>query len=448
MSAPPQAIPPQVVQLACPNCRTPIRAQVFTVVDVGVTPELKNYLLAGQLNTVACQNCGYVSMLAAPLVYNDPAKQLFLVHFPQQLNAKPDEQERFIGDATSALMRSVPADVPKGYLLAPRRFLTMNSLIEAVLEADGITKEMIEAQRKRVDLIGQLADAYVENEEQLPALVEEHRAELDQEFFATLSAFAAASAQSQDDDSGRILVELRDKLVELTGFTGQLEGEFADDEQDPSVDEVLTRLLEVSDEELEPAVTDMRPLIDYGFFEAWTDQIDAAAARGDTARAEWLTERRARILATVEELDRSARELFEAGATLLKQVLAAPDAEAELRANHERIDEAFLLVIEANMAAAERGGNSDIVARLEEIRSLAIRVAEESLSPEERLINRLLQAESQPAASTLLRQNPDLVNTDFVKRLNTLATEFEQQGRQEPADRLRQLAREAGVMLF
>ena len=54
-----------------------MRAQVFTVIDVGVQPELKNYLLAGQLNVAICPNCGTPAMIAAPLIYHDPAKQLF-----------------------------------------------------------------------------------------------------------------------------------------------------------------------------------------------------------------------------------------------------------------------------------------------------------------------------------------------------------------------------------
>src|SRR5437763_16538021 len=115
------ATPPQVVQLTCPNCRTPFRAQIFTLVDVGRQPELKDYLLSGHLNLAICPNCGLPTPLGAPLVYHDPAKQLFLVHFPQQLNARPEEQERFIGDATSFLMRDLPQDAPRGYLLAPRR---------------------------------------------------------------------------------------------------------------------------------------------------------------------------------------------------------------------------------------------------------------------------------------------------------------------------------------
>src|SRR5512145_176775 len=162
---------PQVIQVNCPNCRTPLRVQLVTFVDVGLQPELKNYLLAGQLNRVDCSSCGTPAMISAPLIYHDPAKQLLLIHFPQQLNAGPEEQERFIGEATSLIMRSLPQDAPRGYLLAPRRFLTISSLVEAVLEGDGISREMIEAQRTWMELISKLMEAHEQGEEQLAKVV-------------------------------------------------------------------------------------------------------------------------------------------------------------------------------------------------------------------------------------------------------------------------------------
>src|SRR5579859_5232208 len=240
----------QVVQLNCPQCRTLLRTQLIRLIDVGRQPELKNYLLSGQLNTVVCPNCGTPSMIGTPLIYHDAAKQLFLVMFPQQISAPPEEQERFIGEATSLLMRSLPPDQPKGYLLAPRRFLTLNSLVDAILEADGVSREMVELQRKRVELISQLAEAYEQDEKQLQALVEQHRAELDYEFFATLTAFAEASAQSGRDGSDQFLLQLRDSLAALVGMT--LEGE--EEAPEIAMDEVLNRLISASEEQLDQTI--------------------------------------------------------------------------------------------------------------------------------------------------------------------------------------------------
>jgi hypothetical protein len=440
------ATPPQVVQLNCPNCRSPVRAQIVTLVDVAGQPELKARLLAGQLNLSVCGTCGMPIQLAAPLVYHDAAKQLCLVHFPQQLNARPEEQERFIGDATTAILRMLPPSAPRGYLLAPRRFLTLTSLVDAVLEADGISREVIEAQRARVTLISQLAEAAEQGDEALAAAVAPVRDQLDYEFFATLTAFAEASAQSGRPDSAEMLAVLRDQLAELVGFTGE-PGEDEEHELDLNLDQVIDRLTTAGEDELEVVIGELRPAIDYTFFERLTERIEAAAAAGDPA-AEQLTDRRALILATVERMDRQAQELFEAGATVLNEVLDAADPLDVLRANGSKLDEAFMLVLETNVAAAQRAGRHEVVERLLNIRELATQVIEESLTPEERFINQLLQAETPQDATRLLRQNIALITPPFVKRLNELAEDMEKGGRQPLADRLRQLAREAGAMLF
>jgi hypothetical protein len=439
------AAPPQVVQLTCPNCRSPMQAQVFTLVDAARQPELKARLLSGQLNAGVCGNCGYPVMIAAPLIYHDAAKQLALVHFPQQLNARPEEQERFIGEATSLLLRTLPPDAPRGYLLAPRRFLTLNTLIDTVLEADGISREVIAAQRARVELISQLAEAYDQGEEALATVVADVKDKLDYEFFTTLTAFAEASAQTGQAESAEMLAGLRDKLLELTGFEA---GEEGLGEEEWETAEVVRRLVDAPEDELEAVIGELRPAIDYSFFEELAARIDEAGQAGDTALAESLAARRTLILETVERMDKEAQALFEAGAALLTEVMQAEDAREALKVRANDLNEAFFLVLETNVGAAERAGRTDLVERMREIGQIAAEVIEESLTPEERLINQLLQAEADADATRLLRQNLQLVNTPFVKRLNELADDMEKGGRKPLADRLRQLGREAGAMLF
>ena len=443
------SVPPQVIQLNCPNCSAPVRAQLFTIVDAGAQPELKARLLTGQLNMAICPNCGNPIMLGAPLIYHDHDKQLCLVYFPQQLNARPEEQERFIGDATTMLMRTLPAEAPRGYLLAPKRFLTLNTLIDTVLEADGVSREMIDAQRRRVELISLLAEAAEQDDESLAALVEQHRAELNDEFIATLAAFVQASAQAGREESVVMLQSLLERLVDLLGIDlGDYNGDAAEDsDDDAALDEALTRLITSDDAELDQAIADLRPMIDYSFFAALTARIDAAEQAGDIPAAEQLTSRRARIVATVERMDREAQEMFEAGAKLLSEALEATDPREALSARHDQINDALLMVIDANINSANRAGRQDIVARLEAIRTMAIEIVEESLTPEERFINELLQAETPQAATRLLRQNPAQITAAFVKRLNEMADDLAASN-QPLSERVRQLGREAGAMLF
>ncbi|NJN19596.1 MAG: hypothetical protein HC822_26830 [Oscillochloris sp.] len=434
-------VAPQPVQLQCPSCGTQFRTGIYTLLDVTEQPELKAALLSGQLNVAVCPNCRSASMIGAPLIYHDATKQLCLVYFPQELNARPDEQERFVGEATGFLLRSLPAETPRGYLLNPRRFLTLPSLLDAILEADGVSREMLDAQRRRVDIIGDLANALADDAD-FSTVVERHRDDLNPEFFATLNAFIEATPPAQAD-SRQLLEQLRDRLADE--FDVGEEPEAADDAE---IAAAIARLQAVADAELEEAVAEARPLIDYGFFQAWTDQIEAAEQAGNTAEATSLSERRARILAIVEDLDQQAQAIFEAGSALLQEVIGADDPAAALRAQPDRVDEALMMVISANIGAAQRAGQSALAERLDLLAQTAMEIIQERLSPEDRFINDLLIAETPQESTKLLRKNVAKITPDLVKRLNELADQESKRGDPEVVTRLRQLAREAGAMLF
>lgn len=435
-------VAPQPVQLTCPNCGTSFRTAVYTLVDVTDQPELKAALLSGQLNVAVCPNCRTASMLSAPLVYHDANKQLCFVFFPQELSAPPQEQERFVGEATSFIIRSLPAEAPRAYLLNPRRFLTLPSMLDAILEADGISREMLDAQRRQVEVISALAGA-MESEEAFNAAVAEHKADLTPELFATLNAFVQ-SAPPGRDGSRELLEQLQQRLADL------IEGVEADEAEAESAEQqaAIARLRDVPDDELELAVAELRAVIDYGFFAAWTEQIEAAEAAGDTATATALTERRTRIVGIVEEIDRQAQELFTAANDLLRSVMNAPDPHAALREHADQVDETFMMILSANAGAAQRAGQTEIVQLLESLGDTAVTIIQDRMTPEERFINELLLAESPADATRMLRKNVAKITPDLVRRLNELADQEEKLANKPIADRLRQLARESGAMLF
>lgn len=439
-------VAPQTVQITCPNCRNPFRTQIYSLIDVQEQPILKQALLAGQLNVAVCPRCGAGSMLGAPIVYHDAEKQLCLVYFPQELNAPPQEQERFIGDATGLLIRSLPPNAPKGYLLNPRRFISLNTLIEAIFEADGVSKEMLEAQRKRVDLIAALAEAMDGGDEQLAQVVQQRRGELNEEFFTTLLAFAQANAQQGQAQGAQMLLELRAKVAELAGFDlDDAEGGEGEEDYEAAQDEAVERLMAAEDAEVEGLVAELRPVIDYGFFQLWTARIETVARGGDAAEAQRLTERRARIVELVEQMDQQAQAMFESGTAVLRAVLDAPDIEAALREQGDKLDEGFLMVVGVNAEAAEHGGNSELAERLRAIGAAAATVIEERMTPEDRFIRQLVSQETPQESTKLLRRSVAQITPALVKRINELA---DQEAGSPAGDRLRQLGREAGAMLF
>ena len=159
---------------------------VENIVDAERQPELKVSLLQGTLNAFKCPKCGNAGVLATPLLYHDGSKQLFLALTPANMNAKAADSQKMIGSMTNMLMNSLPPEKRKAYLFQPKMFLTMESMVQAILEADGITKEMIEAQKAKANLFEDLLEQ-VDNDEQFKQLVTKNEALIDEEFFDMLT---------------------------------------------------------------------------------------------------------------------------------------------------------------------------------------------------------------------------------------------------------------------
>lgn len=217
---------------------------------------------------------------------------------------------------------------------------------------------------------------------------------------------------------------------------------------DAELDQAIDRLIAASDAELEPVVADLRAMIDYGFYQRWNARIEAAEAAGQPEQAALLEARRARLLTVVEELDRQAQAMFESGSKLLDELFATPDPLAALREHADRVDEAFMMVLSANAAAAQRADRTDLVELFGQLAEAALGVIQERMTPEDRFINELLAAETPQQATRMLRTSVAKITPDLVKRLNELATQEEQHANKPTADRLRQLARECAAMLF
>ena len=144
------------IQTICPRCRQPIVADVQILFDMNTDPTAKQKLLSHGTNTARCQACGYEGMVSTPVVYHDPDKELLLTYFPTALGLPINEQEKQIGPLINQVVNALPNEKRKGYLFQPSTMFTYQTLIDKVLEADGITKEMIDAQQKRISLIQRL----------------------------------------------------------------------------------------------------------------------------------------------------------------------------------------------------------------------------------------------------------------------------------------------------
>ena len=109
--------------------------------------------------------------------------------------------------------RSLSEDDPKGYLLQPQMALTMQGLVDQVLEADGITKEMVDAERRKIELVNELSQA---DKETQASLLAENEELIDATFFEVLTAIAQSAGQGGDSRASLRLFNLRKQLLETT----------------------------------------------------------------------------------------------------------------------------------------------------------------------------------------------------------------------------------------
>lgn len=153
-------------QTSCPTCRQPVAVEIQQVFDLGKDPLAKQKILSNTSNFLHCPSCGYQGMLAVPIIYHDPDKDLLLTFFPSDLNTPVNEQEKQIGPLINRIINEIPQEKRKAYLLQPQNMFTFQTLIEKILEADGITKEMIVDQQKRIDLLDKLIKTPKENRQE------------------------------------------------------------------------------------------------------------------------------------------------------------------------------------------------------------------------------------------------------------------------------------------
>ncbi len=422
-------IPTLPIQVTCPQCGAQYAAQIRAIVDVGQEPALKAQVLRGRLNAVACPSCKTPGVVSAPLLYHDPSHELLLIYVPTELNLPLPDREKLTGNLVNTLMASVPQEQRKGYFLNPRAVLTLRSLHEEILQADGITREMMDRQRAQAQLVDSLLSVR-DDETKLQELVDANRDKVDYSFFLTVTGAAEASAASGNAKAAEDLLDLRERLLAIVNITlpEPLPPE-------TSHDELIDRLLAAADKDLRwGIVVYNRPLLTYGFFQSLTDRIGRVA----DSEADRLRSLRSDLLEMTEQLDKEARAVRESKLRLLQEVMESPDAVSALNERKEHIDGLFMAMLAATMQSAEEHGEKEEAQLLKSIYEAALALLQEDLPPGLRLVNQLLTADHPDGTGQLLNQSRDSLTPEFLELLQQLAADLSEQ-RPEVAKRLREL---------
>jgi hypothetical protein len=436
-------MPPLKTQVSCPNCRAPVVATIEQLFDVAQDPSAKNRFLSGRFNLINCPNCRYQGQVATPVLYHDAEKELFLSFVPMELGLPQMEQEKIIGKLMNEVINKLPPEKRKGYLLNPKPALTLQGLMDRVLEGEGVTREMLDAQKAKAQLIQQLLTT---PEGQLAALAKEKDAELDYTFFQLLTASAEAQAAGGNQAGAERLVALRQKLLDLSSFGAQSkqrtqayeaairELQALGDKLTP--DKLFELIVNTADEDKIAAYASFaRPMLDYAFFEALTRRIDKA---GD-ADKERLTKTRDLLLQLTQEMDAAAKAQMEDAANTLRALLEAPDLDQAIRDSAGRIDDTFMAVLNMNLEAAQKAGRPDILQRLEIVSEAIMRLMQESAPPEIRFINELLQMSSDEQAEAVIRSGSTTINQQLIDAMTYIVESLRQNNQPQLAERLEKL---------
>lgn len=418
----------------CPNCRQPIVIDLTRLFDLNTDPQAKEKLLSGAANFFQCPNCQHQGIYPTPIVYHDPEKELLLTYFPPELNTPINEQEKTIGPLIKKAMDDLPAEKRKGYLFKPQTMLSQQKLFETILEADGITPEMLKAQQEKLNLLQRLAAA---PETELNRLIVENDEKIDEELFILLSRLAQASAATGDQEAVMALAALQNALLEQSTVGKATAHEAA--ETKAAMEELqelgkagITRenLLDllIKNAENEIRVTTIASMarggLDYTFFQNLTEKIDQAAG-AEKSKLEGLRER---LLVIVDTIDKAVQAQTEEAQTLLEELLAAENIEEATQKALPRVNPMFTEVI--NHAATKAQEEND-TAKLTKLAGIvAVLRAASSSGAIIKIIETLLQEENEAKRQEILEQAGDAINEEFSQTLTSLIGQVEKQGQQ------------------
>jgi len=436
------------IQTSCPRCRQPVIADVTQLFDMNQDSTVKQKLLSGAFNLIQCPSCGYNGSLNSPIVYHDPEKKLLLTFFPPELGLPANEQEKLIGPLIKQVTDRLPAERRKAYLFTPKMMLTMQGLIETVLEADGISREMIQEQQRQINLLQQLMTT---PEEKRLEIVKAEESLINEQFFLILNRLIDASLANGDETSAKQLAELQQSLFQISETGKRIQSQARETEQvvkllQDASKEVLTRekLLDLitqsgSDAQLSTYVSLARNGMDYQFFQLLSQKIDTA----DQSEKQKLVELREKLLDMTHEMDEEINKRVASTRQLLDTILSSDDIEQATSQNLRSITSIFIEVLGSRIEEARQKGELD---KLEKLQKVAGVIQQATTPPPElQFIQELVDAKDDQAVHDLLEKDIEKLTPEFIEMLNSILVQAQssEDADQESKDRLSVIYRTA-----
>ena len=423
-------------QISCPRCRTPMTAEIQQLFDMNTDPQAKQKLLNGSANVIECQACGYQGLYPTPIVYHDPEKEMLLTFFPPELGISINEQEKMVGPLINRVVNDLPMEKRKAYLFQAQSMLTYQTMIEKILEGDGITKEMLDDQQKKIQLIQRLLST--PNEESRKEIIQQEEALIDETFFGLLNRLVEATVAQGDQQSAQQLALFQQELLQETKVGREIQEKMkssqkaVEDLQEEAKtgltrDKLLDLFIDAPDElYMNTLISMVRGGLDYEFFQILSQRIDSTE---DEEQKTKLTGLRDFLLEITKQIEEQVQEDQKNARKVLEKILAEPTIEAGLEKYGNELNDFFIEAVQESLQEARKSADLDRISKLGKLNAI---IEEANKPPAEiQFVQELLKAPDANSIKELLNQKPEVLTDEFIQLLAGLINQTEQQGNQE-----------------
>ena len=409
----------QTIETVCPACGNKFTMEVYILADAA-DPGVEDLVVSGAINSARCPHCGYTGRLEVPFAYHDAGHELFLVYFPNNVSLSATDKNQFIGGITEALMKSLPPEKRKGYLLRPKEFLTLQGLAREILHAKGLSDEEIDRLAKQEILLNNLLND-AGDVDKVDELVKRSADLIDERFVLDLLYLVDELKKERQQENAEALDAMVNRVQEETEagrkvslFRKQIEKAM----RAPSFEEVFDALVEIPESLWPEAAAISDPIVGEEFFTKLAQEI-VRSERSDPEKADRLRKMKEVFMERRRTVEEAERKSYAGAQQMVQQLLDAEDVNRKVQELAPEIlsHPSFPLALESARVLAEESGNQETLAKLEAIRKSIEKIIFGE-NPEVALILKLLSVPYPEGVQATLKANKDAITPKFFEALD------------------------------
>jgi hypothetical protein len=341
-----------------------------------------------------------------------------------------------VGPLINRAVNDLPMEKRKAYLFQAQSMLTYQTMIEKILEGDGITKDMLDDQQKKIQLIQRLLST--SNEESRKEIIQQEEELIDETFFGLLNSLVEATVAQGDQQSAQQLALFQQELLQETKVGREIQEKMkssqkaVEDLQEEAKtgltrDKLLDLFIDAPDElYMNTLISMVRGGLDYEFFQILSQRIDSTE---DEEQKTKLTGLRDFLLEITKQIEEQVQEDRKNARKVLEKILAEPTIEAGLEKYGNELNDFFIEAVQESLQEARKSADLDRISKLGKLNAI---IEEANKPPAEiQFVQELLKAPDANSIKELLNQKPEVLTDEFIQLLAGLINQTEQQGNQE-----------------